>query len=206
MLRQFITRREAHSALSAQAPATPNARGVVLSSTSTKAADKSCVRDTAYEKTAGIGLTRCVYYLRTIDVLVVQDVVTASQDTANVLQRWVLPPDVNAVEGQDSGGLRLSGTTANGKQRTARMLTSLEPFVEAAGPVLGQFGTKYGVQTPGTVISSPITVESGATQRALTAIAPGDRPITMVDRTTANGRPALTVKAGNQRQTIVLSL
>lgn len=205
-LRRFITRREAHSALIAAAPMTGTAPGVLIPATPSKTADKTCVRDLAYETTAGIGLTRCVYYLRTIDVLVVQDVVTASRDAAFVTQQWVLPPQVGSVLEQPSGGYRLTGTTGSGKQRTARLLTSGPAQVTGAGPVLGQFGTSYGVQAPGTVISQPISVFSGGTQQSLIAVAPGDRPLSFARGTAADGRPTLTVTAGAARQSVILAL
>jgi hypothetical protein len=204
-LRRFITRREAHSALIAAAPMTASARGVLVPAGASKTADKTCVRDLAYEKTSGIGLTRCVYYLRKIDVLVVQDVVTATKDAANVTQQWLLPPGVGSVVAEPAGGYRLTGTTATGKQRTARMLTSGWAQVAPAGPVLGQFGTSYGVQKPGTVISMPIWAAAGSSQQSLTALAPGDRPLTLVSGTAADGRPTLTVTAGSDRQTVVLA-
>jgi hypothetical protein len=204
-LRRFITRRAAHSALIAAAPMTATAPGILIPGSPSKKADKTCVRDLAYESTAGIGLTRCVYYLRTIDVLVVQDVVTATRDAATVTQQWVLPPAVESVQVQPAGGFRLTGTTGTGLPRTAILLTSGAAQVKPAGPVLGQFGTSYGVRKPGTVISLPIKVLPGGTQQSLTALAPGDRPLTLTSRPTVDGRTALTVTAGTDRQAFVLA-
>lgn len=204
-LRRFITKREAHSALIAAASMTTTAPGVLLPATSSKAADKTCVRDLAYEKTAGIGLTRCVYYLRTIDALVIQDVVTSTKSVANVTQQWVLSPQVGSVQEQPEGGYLLTGTTASGKSRTARMLTSGTASVAAAGPVLGQFGTIYGEQHPGTVMSLPITISVGQIQETLTLVAAGDRPLGFERTTAADGRPSLKVTAGSARQSFVLA-
>jgi hypothetical protein len=204
-LRQFITKRDAHSALIAAAPLTGSAPGLLLPATSSKTADKTCVRDLAYEKTAGIGLTRCVYYLRTIDALVIQDVVTSTKDVANVTQQWLLSPQVSSVTEQAQGGYLMTGTTAKGRQRSARILTSGTATVAPAGPVLGQFGTTYGEQRPGTVMSLPLTVSAGATQQALTLVAAGDRPLAFERGTAADGRPSLKVTAGTARQTIVLA-
>ena len=205
-LRGFITKRDAHSALIAAAPMTGTAPGVLLPATPTKTADKTCVRDTAYEKTAGIGLTRCVYYLRTIDALVIQDVVTASKATANVTQQWVLSPQVGSVQEQPEGGYLLTGTTASGKERTARIMTSGTANIASAGPVLGQFGTIYGEQHPGTVMSLPLTVSVGTPQQTITLVAPGNRPLNFEPGTSADGRPSLKVTAGTTHQSVVLAL
>ncbi len=206
-LRQFITRRDAHSALIANAPMTSSAKGVLLpQALPSKAADKTCVRDLAYEKTAGIGLTRCVYYLRTIDALVVQDVVTATQGDAAVNQQWVLSPQVGNVLPQPDGSYQLNGTSKAGKARKARMLMTGWANVTTAGPVLGQFGTTYGKQTPGSVVQVPIWVAAGTSQQAITVIAPGDRSLSYIRGIAADGRPNLKVTAGAHSQGVVLAL
>ena len=202
-LRGFITRRGAHSALVAPGVMTAGARGVVLAGRPSKAADKSCVRDLAYEQAARIGLTRCVYYLRTIDALVVQDLVTAPKNAATVTQQWVLPPEVTSVDAQPEGGLELSGTTPSGKLRTARMLTDGPASVTAAGPVLGQFGTTYGVRQAGTVIRRSIDVPAGGSRESFTVLAAGDRPLSLTHGLAADGRLTVSVTAGSDRQTFV---
>jgi hypothetical protein len=205
-LRRFITTRGAHSALVAAAPITATAPGVVLPVASSKAADKTCVRDTAYEKTAGIGLTRCVYYLRKIDVLVVQDVVTATKTAATVTQQWLLPPAVSGEPGAVSGDYRLTAKTSTGRDRAARIVTPAGSFIGGAGPMLGQFGTIYGEQHPGAVISLPIIVPVGGTQQAVTLIGGKDRALSFTQGAAADGRPSMTVTAGSARQSVVLGL
>lgn len=202
-LRRFITTRAAHSALIASAPLTSTAPGVLLPVSPSKAADKTCVRDGAYEL-AGIGLTRCVYYLRTIDVLVVQDLVAGTDAVANVTQQWVLPPGVSSTPGAVAGEFRLTGTTSTGLVRSARMLTSSPAMITAAGPVLGRFGTIYGEQQPGSVIRLPIIVPAGTTQQALTVVGTGDRPLSFVPGMSDDGRTTLKVTAGASTQTVVL--
>jgi hypothetical protein len=202
-LRRFITTRAAHSALIATAALKSTARGVLLPVSPSRAADKTCVRDTAYEA-AGIGLTRCVYYLRTIDVLVVQDAVTATDEDAEVNQQWVLPPGVGTAPGTIAGEYRLTGTTTTGLERHARILTAGPATIIAAGPVLGRFGTVYGEQQPGSVIRMPITVPAGTTQQALTVVGAGDRPLSFVRGMSDDGRTTLKVTAGTSTQTVVL--
>ncbi len=204
-LRRFINKRAAHSALIAAAPMTPSAPGVLVPAVPTKTADKTCVRDTAYEKTAGIGLTRCVYYLRDIDALVIQDVVSSATAVANVTQQWVLSPQVNSVVEQPTGGYLMTGTTTTGRQRSARILTSGTAYVAPSDGLLGEFGTKYGQQRPGTVMSLPMTISAGVTQQALTVVAAGDRPLSFERGNAADGRPSLKVTAGSARQTVVLA-
>jgi hypothetical protein len=206
-LRSFITRRAAHSALIATEPKTAGARGVLLPGRPSAAADKSCVRDLSYEQTGRIGLTRCVYYLRTIDVLVVQDLVSAPKNATTVTQQWVLSPAVKSAEPTEpEGGLTLTGVTATGKLRTARLLTDGPATVSAAGPLLGQFGTIYAERRPGSVIQQPIAVPAGGSRESFTAVAPGDRALALGHGISASGRPTVTVTAGTDRQTFVLAL
>ena len=112
---------------------------------------------------------------------------------------------VKSVEPRPTGGYLLTGETGTGKLRTARLLTADTAQVGKAGKVLGQFGTSYGVQEPGTVVSLMMPIGWGVSQETLTAVAPGDRPITLTRGVSGDGRPTLTVTAGPDRQRFVLS-
>jgi len=205
-LRAFIGTRDAHSALIPPSTVTGATKAVLLSAKPSAAADKTCVRDLTYQKSSGIVLTRCVYYLRTIDALVVQDVVTSPTTATTIKQQWLLPPQVNSAVAEASGGALLTGTTAAGTSESARLLTDSTvgaTSITPAGAVLGQFGTTYGVHTPGQVVSLSIPVPAGTTQTALTVIAAGTDPLSIQHETpaTVGAVAPLTVSVGTRTQT-----
>lgn len=205
-LRAFITRRAAHSALVATGPLTATAPGVVRASSSTGRADKTCVRDTAYQATSGIQLLRCVYFLRDVNALLVQDFVRTTGAASTVTQQWMLSPMVTSTEvSTDAAGdhLSLGGVTATGLRRTASMLTTGPATVQSAGAVLGVFGTTYGRRADGTVVTVPIPVPAGgATSTATTVITPVAEPLTLTP-SARDGRTALTVTVGTASQTVL---
>ena len=205
-LRAFITRRAAHSALVAPGPSTATARGTVRRASSTTRADKTCVQDAAYQDTSGVQLLRCVYFLRGVNALLVQDFARTTGAATTVDQQWVLSPMVTSTQlATDPAGAHLSldGVTATGLQRTASMLTTGSASVQAAGSVLGVFGTTYGTRRDGSVVTVPIAVKAGgATSSVSTVITPVDEPLTLVP-SLREGHVALTVRVGTASQTVL---
>ncbi|MFI7585899.1 heparinase II/III family protein [Spongisporangium articulatum] len=210
-LRGFITKRGAHSALVPTGSMTTNAPGVVKYSSSSDLVDKTCVLDTAYQATTGVQLLRCVYYLRSLDALVVQDFVRttgpAPTGSSAVKQQWVLSPMVTSTAVAGGAQLRLDGVTATGLKRTGSFITTGDASVSPAGSTLGVFGTTYGKKADGTVVTVPLVAKAGgATSSVTTVIAPTDAPLSTQTGTSANGRPTLKVIAGADSQRFVLAL
>lgn len=211
-LRAFVTRRAAHSALVAPGATTATAPGVVRASSSSATVDKTCVQDTAYQATSGVQLLRCVYYLRTVDALVVQDFARTAPSSAAgaaVTQQWVLSPMVTSTQlSTDEAGshLRLDGVTATGLRRTATVLSTGTASTQPAGPVLAVFGTSYGRRADGSVVSVPIAAPAGgATSHVTTVIAPSAQPLGLTWAPSAD-RTALTVTVGSSSQTFLTAM
>ncbi|MGH1564629.1 heparinase II/III domain-containing protein [Mumia sp. DW29H23] len=201
-LRSAVVQRAAHSAL--VAPGTPNRSvyGRVQVSATSAWTDRTCVYDPGYLAGSGFELTRCVYYLRAIDAMVVEDLVRATKRSGTIQQQWVLPSGVSA---RTSGRyVALSGTDATGTARSARFLTSGTPRVSGATTTAGTLGQSYGKATRGSVVRVPVSVATGRTARVVTVFTSSGTP--SVARTSVGGKAALRVAVNGRATTLVTSV
>ncbi|KAA1425051.1 hypothetical protein FE697_003960 [Mumia zhuanghuii] len=201
-LRSAVVRRNAHSALIA--PGSPNRSvlGQVKASATSASSDRTCVYDPGYLSGSGFELARCVYYLRTIDAVVVEDLVRSTKASGTVQQQWVLPTGVSA---KASGHwVSMTGKDATGATRSARMLTSGAPRTYAGSTSAGILGQSYGVSTRGSVVRVPISVKTGKTARVVTVFTSSGSP--SVARTTSSGRKALRVAVNGRAVTFSTSV
>ncbi|WP_370617252.1 heparinase II/III domain-containing protein [Mumia qirimensis] len=201
-LRSAVTRRNAHSAL--VAPGTPNRSvyGQVKASAGSAYTHRTCVYDPGYLGSSGFELARCVYYLRGIDAVVVEDLVRSTKVSGTVQQQWVLPAGVGV---RTSGHwVALSGKDANGATRSARMLTTGAPRASAGTTTAGILGQVYGASSRGSVVRVPIPVRTGKTARVVTVFTSSGTP--SVARTTSGGRKALRVAVNGRATTIATSV
>ncbi|TNC45297.1 heparinase II/III domain-containing protein [Mumia zhuanghuii] len=201
-LRSAVVRRNAHSAL--VAPGTPNRAvyGSVKAASSGGGVDRTCVYDPGYLGSSGFELARCVYYLRSIDAVVVEDLVRSTKQSGTIQQQWVLPSGVSA---RTSGRtVALSSPDIVGVTRGARLLTSGVPRVSGASTATGTLGQSYGKSTRGSVVRVPVSVRTGKTARVVTVLTSSGTP--GVARTTLSGRKALRVTVNGRAQTVWTSV
>ncbi|MBW9207494.1 heparinase II/III-family protein [Mumia sp. zg.B17] len=201
-LRSAIIRRTAHSAL--VAPGTPNRAvyGRVQASATSASTDRTCVYDPGYLASSGFELARCVYYLRGIDAVVVEDLVRATKTSGTVQQQWVLPSGVGARVG--GRAVALTGTDSTGTVRNARFLTTGAPRVSGATTSAGTLGQSYGRSTRGSVVRVPVSVATGRTARVVTVLTASGNP--GLARTSVGGRTALKVSVNGRAATVVTSV
>ncbi len=201
-LRSAVVRRNAHSAL--VAPGTPNRSvyGSVKAASSAGGVDRTCVYDAGYLASSGFELARCLYYLRAIDAVVVEDLVRSTKQSGTIQQQWVLPSGVTA---RTSGRhVALSSPDLTGVTRNARMLTSGVPRVSGATTTAGILGQVYGKSTRGSVVRVPLSVATGKTTRVVTVLTSSGTP--GVARTTVRGHKALRVTVNGRVQTVTTSV
>lgn len=201
-LRSAVVQRAAHSAL--VAPGTPDRSvyGRVRASSSSGGTDRTCVYDPGYLAGSGFELTRCAYYVRSIDAIVVEDLVRATKRSGTVQQQWVLPSGVTA---RTSGHyVVLGGTDANGAARGARLMTTGVPQALAATTTAGMLGQSYGQATRGSVVRVPVPVATGRTSRVVTVFTSSGTP--GLARTTSGGKKALRVTVNGRAATVVTSV
>ncbi|MFD1824490.1 MULTISPECIES: heparinase II/III domain-containing protein [Mumia] len=201
-LRAAVMRRNAHSAL--VAPGTPNRAvyGSVKAASSAGGVDRTCVYDPGYLASSGFELARCVYYLRAIDAVVVEDLVRSTRSSGTVQQQWVLP---SGVTPRASGHtVALTSPDLTGVTRSARLLTGGAPRVSAGSTTTGVLGQSYGKSTRGTVVRVPVSVRTGKTARMVTVLTSSGSP--GYARTTVKGHKALRVWVNGRSQTITTSV
>lgn len=190
-LRNYLRGRSAHSALvSAGTPAfIAPARWVTTGSAG--GVDSTCVRDPAYEPSARVDLVRCVYFVRALDALVVQDFARPTARSTRVTQQFMLPPEVTSAR-VDAGAVTLTGRTPSGQDRLATLTTSRRPTATAA-----TFGQTYGQSSAGRRVAVSWLAPVGLTSSTTTVLVPGMTGA-LADATRIGGRAALRISVGGR--------
>ena len=192
--RAVLRTRAAHSALLAPGAPAFTRPATLVAARSAGGIDTTCTRDPAYEATARVQMVRCVYYVRALDALVVQDVVRPTAKPTVVTQQFALPPEVATVV-RAGTGLVLGARTATGAARTARFATT----AGAPAVTLTPFGRTYGVREVGRAVRFAWTAPAGLTSQRATVLSASGAPVSVRDVTTRGGTRALEVVSGGRK-------
>ncbi|HET8970521.1 MAG TPA: heparinase II/III family protein, partial [Candidatus Nanopelagicales bacterium] len=195
-LRAYVRGRAAHSALVTAGSAAFVAPARWVRSRSSRGVDRTCARDPAYERTARLQVVRCVYYVRTLDALVVQDFVRPTDRSTRVRQQYLLPPGVTAAR---SAGNRLvlAATTASGADRNATVTSNRRAVVSVKPGTRSLLGRDYGIAETGTMLAVPWRAPVGLTSRAVTVLTTDGAPAEVLPGR-RDGKRVLTVKVGSR--------
>ncbi len=151
-------------------------------------------RPGAYERRRTCDVVRCVYYVRTLDALVVQDFVRPTAHNTDVRQQFVLPPEVRraAVSGSR---VTLTGRTPSDAERTAVLATTGRPQVQGASGTRAVLGRTYGVAEKGRLLTVPWRAPVGLSSTT-TSVLTSSSGAVAVAPTRAGGEPVLRVTVG----------
>jgi hypothetical protein len=172
-LRSYVRGRAAHSAL--VAPGSPRfvAPARWVRSKAAHGVQRTCLRDPAYETSAAhVQVVRCVYYLRDLDALVVQDFVRPTERTRKVRQQFLLPPEVTSARAAGTQ-VALRGETASGAVRSAVLRSTRAPVVRKATKTRAMLGRKYGERESGRVVKVVWKARVGLTSVSTSVLSPG---------------------------------
>lgn len=191
-LRSYVRGRAAHSAL--VAPGSPRfvAPARWVRSKVGHGVERTCLRDPAYETTAAhVEAVRCVYYLRDLDALVVQDFVRPTERSRTVRQQFVLPPEVTTAKVAGTT-VALRGETASGAARSAALRSTRTPVVRKATATRAVLGRKYGQREDGRVVKVAWKAPVGLTSVTTTVLTPGSQDASV----TPTGAKTLRITVG----------
>ena len=195
-LRGHLRGRTAHSALVAAGSASFVAPARWVRTSSKHGIDTTCLRDSAYERSARVEVVRCVYYVRELAALVVQDVVRPTAHNTDVRQQFVLPPEVRRATVSGSR-VTLTGRTPSDAERTAVLATTGRPQVQGASGTRAVLGRTYGVAEKGRLLTVPWRAPVGLSSTT-TSVLTSSSGAVAVAPTRAGGEPVLRVTVGGR--------
>ncbi len=140
--------------------------------------DTTCVRDRSYEASARVQVVRCVYYVRSLDALVVHDVVRPTAKRTEVRQQFILPPEVTRARAQGRQ-VALDGVTGTQQQRSATVSSTRTTQVKKAKGTRAMLGRDYGVREAGRLLRIPWSAPVGLTSSTTTVLSHGAATVTV---------------------------